>query len=256
MLRELTRDDWLTAFDLDEDDVPPVLLLYGTRNLKTRYAEGVARCSDVRPIDSPNSFFEDVFLGVLDGTPIAYASVYGAPMASEVTHLFGVLGTRAVVQLGCCGALAEGMAAGDLVCATEAHCGEGAAQYYRPGLSRVPADPTLVGHVLAPDAAPVALHKGAIWTTSALLAEGPDELHAWRDAGCVAVDMETATTYAVAGAFGMRALSLLYVYDLPLGGDHLGLDQAATAERRALGSERMWAIGSAIIAREGRAARP
>lgn len=50
-------------------------------------------------------------------------------MASEIVHIFGALGTRAAIQTGNCGALTDGLVAGDLVVPTEAFCGEGAAQY-------------------------------------------------------------------------------------------------------------------------------
>jgi len=64
-------------------------------------------------------------------------------MASEVVHVFGVLNTPLVIQTGCCGALADGIATGDLFTATEAFCGEGASQYYNPGGETVTASFTL-----------------------------------------------------------------------------------------------------------------
>jgi uridine phosphorylase len=40
---------------------------------------------------------------------------------------------------GCCGALADGIEAGDMFIVTEAFCGEGASQYYTPGVKTVSA---------------------------------------------------------------------------------------------------------------------
>jgi uridine phosphorylase len=65
-------------------------------------------------------------------------------MASEIVHIFGILGTRAVIQTGNCGALADGLVAGDLFVPTEAFCGEGAAQYYQPDCQRVTASAELL----------------------------------------------------------------------------------------------------------------
>jgi hypothetical protein len=75
---------------------------------------------------------------------VGFACVYGAPMASEIVHIFGILGTRAVIQTGNCGALADGLVAGDLFVPTEAFCGEGAAQYYQPDCQRVTASAELL----------------------------------------------------------------------------------------------------------------
>jgi len=130
VLRELTKEDWLSLLAIRDDCVPRALLLRGTRNLKTNYDKHRALFTDVCDMGSPNGIFEDVFIGRHDGLLMAYASVYGDAMASEITHVFGVLGACLVVQTGCCGALTEGILPGDIVCPTSAHCGEGAAQYY------------------------------------------------------------------------------------------------------------------------------
>ena len=108
MLRELTKDDWLSILGIPPTMVPQALVLRGTRNLKTQYASYKLLFSDVLEVGTPNAVLEDVLIGTVGGVRIAYASVYGAPMASEVVHMFGVLGTSLVVQIGCCGALADG----------------------------------------------------------------------------------------------------------------------------------------------------
>ena len=85
----------------------------------------------------------------------------------------------------------------------------------------------------------VTIYRGRIYTTSALLAEGKDDLEAWHHAGCAAVDLETAATFAVAKHFGMDRTSLLYVFDNPRRKEHIFLDDAERAERRRLGNARM-----------------
>jgi hypothetical protein len=44
----------------------------------------------------------NVLVGLLRGRTVGFACVYGAPMASEIVHIVGVLGTRAVIQTGNC----------------------------------------------------------------------------------------------------------------------------------------------------------
>ena len=204
---------------------------------------------DVVHVGLPNGVFEDVLIGTARGIRVGYASVYGAPMASEITHLFGVLGTRLVIQTGCCGALADDLEAGDLFVAEEAFCGEGAAQYYQPEAAMV--RPSIAAddwRALVP-AADITLRAGRIYTTSALLAEGQKELEAWSQAGFAAVDMETATTFAVAEHFGMDRGSILFVFDNPCQQHHMLLTSAEKDERRATANLRMIELALAMVTR-------
>ena len=247
MLKELTKADWLAFLELGEERIPAVLVLRGTRNLRANYDKYAARFDDVVPVGSPNGLFEDVFIGSHDGLRVGYASVYGGPMASEITHVFGALGTSLVVQTGNCGALGDGIGAGDLVVATTAGCGEGAAACYFPGVETIAATPELVAWALAAPGGDVPRHAGPVWTTAALLAEGTAELARWHDAGYVAADMETASTFAVARYFGMRCLSLLYAFDNPRQGSHLALTEADKAAARAAGERAMFDLLFSLI---------
>src|SRR5262249_363323 len=113
MLRDLNRSEWLSWLNLPGELVPQALLLRGTRNLKRHYVAHQEYFEDIVHVDSPNGLFEDVFVGRFGDTRVGYASVYGAAMASEIVHVFGVLGTRLVIQTGCCGALAPELHVGD-----------------------------------------------------------------------------------------------------------------------------------------------
>lgn len=231
MLKELSKSDWLSLLAIPEDIIPHFLLLRGTRNLKTNYLKHKKYFTHVLEIESPNSIFEDVLIGKYKNMTCAYASVYGDAMASEVTHVFGVLGTSLVIQTGCCGGLKENILPGDLVCATSAYCGEGASRYYT---SKKEVESSLVNWVEEP-----LIHKGPIWTTSALLAEGKEDIEKWHSKGYIAVDMETATTFSVAEYFAMDRLSLLFVFDNPLLGDHIVLTDTEKEERRNHGEKAM-----------------
>jgi len=215
MLRELTKEDWLSILGLPESRIPKVVVLRGTRNLKRQYEIYRSYFSDVVEVGSPAGLFEDIFVGKLDDVCVAYASVYGAPMASEVVHVFGVLGTSLVLQTGCCGALADGIRPGDLFIATEAYRGEGASAYYNVQVSVVKASFNADRSALIRKVNELTVHSGRIYTTSALLMEGKQELEDWFNKGCAAVDMETAATFAVAEYFNMDRAAVLYVFDNP-----------------------------------------
>jgi hypothetical protein len=67
MLKDLTRADWLAFLDLDPERIPRVLILRGTRNLRTRFEQHRTLFDDVIDVGSPNGLFEDVFVGRHDG---------------------------------------------------------------------------------------------------------------------------------------------------------------------------------------------
>ena len=168
-------------------------------------------------------------------------------MASEITHVFGRLGTRVVIQTGVCGALAPELVAGDLVIATEAGCGEGAVACYSPDCPSVAASVRLI------DLARRAMigtqsRFGPIWTTAALLAEGAADIERWGNAGYVAVDMETATTFGVAAWAGMEAISVLSVFDNPREGAHIGLLESEKDHLRADGEARALKLVRQLLA--------
>jgi uridine phosphorylase len=252
MLRELTRADWLSILAIPEERIPHSLLLRGTRNLKAHYEHYRQFFSNVLEVGCPNGIIEDVFIGDHAGRPIAYASVYGSAMASEIVQIFGVLGTRLVIQTGCCGALADEIEAGDLFVPTEAFCGEGAAQYYkRDGQVVCPR------HLHSLEAiADLPIHRGRLYTTAALLAEGEREIEEWHRQGFAAVDMETATTFAVAEHFGMDRLAVLFAFDNPRKRRHILLSHEDEVARRRHGNERMIQAALDVIRQHGNSAGP
>ncbi len=239
MLRELTKKDWLSILKIPENRIPNVLILRGTRNLKSQYEQHHSYFTNILDIGSPNGILEDVFIGNLDGFPVAYSSVYGALMVSEVVHVFGVLGTSLVIQTGCCGALSKAIGVGDIFVAKEAYCGEGASQYYNPKGKIVKASARLLKMPAIESCNDVPVHFGSIYTTSALFAEGREEIEEWYGKGFSAVDMETAATFAVAEYFEMKRISVLFVFDNPRRKESIIMKDTEKDERRNLGKQCM-----------------
>src|SRR3954462_9977974 len=98
MLRDLTRAVWLSILGLPESRIPAALIVRGTRNFRRQYAAMLPLFDAVTELGTPNGILEDVLVGDFRGVPVGFACVYGAAIASEVVHVFGVLGTRAVIQ--------------------------------------------------------------------------------------------------------------------------------------------------------------
>jgi purine-nucleoside phosphorylase len=252
MLRDLTRPDWQRLLHIPDDRIPVAVILRGTRDLKGHYARMRDRFSGVMDIGDANVVVDDVLIGNLGGAAVGYASVYGAPMASEVAHVFGVLGTRLVLQVGCCGGLSDDLAPGDLVAATAAYCGEGASQYYKTDGKEVEASFGLPDTADLGGGESVPIRRGRFYTTAALFAESRQDIARWRSQGFLAVDMETAATFAVAEHFGMDRAALLYVYDCPVHGEHILLNDSDRAARRRTGNERMVALALQTVSNYAR----
>jgi purine-nucleoside phosphorylase len=79
------------------------------------------------------------------------------------------------------------------------------------------------------------------------LAEGAKEIAAWAAAGYEAVDMETATTLAVAEHFGMDAAAILFVYDNPRDHGDIILSEPEKQMRRKRGNEAMIEATFAVV---------
>ena len=195
----------MTLLGLADDEVPRLLVLEGTWWRQRALDQRLPHLRGVRELGMP-----DLWHGWLGEIPIAYCPAYGAPRAVEPVHALAVCGTPQVVQIGSCGGLAPDVRTGDVVLSERAFIGEGASQYYG-GNGSAAADLSLVDQAAALLRVPI--HRGTTVSTSALLQQ-PDELvAAWASAGHLGVDMETSAVFSVAAHFGLRAASLLFVWD-------------------------------------------
>lgn len=220
----LDRLGWLRAAGLAADEIPVRVILEGTWWAKERYPVRLAHLDNVRELAFP-----DMYWGRHRGEAIVFCCAYGAPRAVEPVHAFGSMGTPTVIQIGSCGALQPGMTSGDVMLPDPAVIGEGASQYYG-GVDRSAPDAALVDAAATAFAArDFRVHRGQHLTTSALFAQPRARVEAWRDAGYLAVDMETSAVFSAAAAFGMRAASLLFVWDELLN-DRTWLDAFDDAE--------------------------
>ena len=174
-----------------------------------------------------------------DGEPLTIQSTgMGGPSAAIVIHELIDLGAHRLLRVGTCGALREGLALGDLVIATEAIVADGTSRALGAG-ERVPASRELLDAVIATAEPPFAGHDhghavrtGPIVTTDLFYDERGLE-RSWSEAGALAVEMETATLFALAGALGAQAAALLVVSDIVLPErTRIGQEELRAAERQ------------------------
>ncbi len=141
-----------------------------------------------------------------DGLALTIQSTgMGGPSAAIVLTELIALGARRAIRVGTCGALAAGLALGELVIARDAICADGTSRALGAG-ERALADPTLTDALARH--APSAL-LGTI--VSVDLFYGGEERVQHRDA--VAVEMEAAALFATGAGAGVPVACMLAVSD-------------------------------------------
>jgi uridine phosphorylase len=192
------------------DDVPAGLILHGTYDMPRHAGEWRDRLANSHV--AANAF--NLVIGEYGGVKLWYAPVLGSSMAAFITHCAAVAGVRGMVQIGSFGGTRRGMAVGDLAIITGAGRGDGASDWYLPpGAPARPCGPLTdrLRHLLRNRG--LTWHEGPVYTTTAFMAEQPEDIARWEAEGYLGVEMEAATTYAVAEHFGVPSACLLYLLD-------------------------------------------
>jgi uridine phosphorylase len=177
-----------------------------------------------------------------DGSPLSIQSTgMGGPSAAIVVSELADLGALQLVRIGTCAALDPALGLGDLLVVSEAlpRDGTSAALGARDGLEP---DGELLRALRA--AAGDDATTGRIVSADLFydLPEGDTE--AWRAAGALAVEMETATLFSLAGRRGLRTASLLVVTDL-IRPSRVRIDP----EELLAGELRLGEVGAAAVSR-------
>ena len=164
----------------------------------------------------------------LDGEPLTIqATGMGGPSAAIVLSELISLGARRAIRVGTCGALSPKLKLGELVIARESICGDGASQALLangrrpadrsiedpavPVIARSKADPDLTRALIA--AAPGACAGTVVsvdlfYDERSHSATGPHGT-----AGAIAIEMESATLFAVGSRAGVPVACVLAVSD-------------------------------------------
>ena len=157
----------------------------------------------------------------MDGRRLAaFHPGVGAPLAAAFLDEVIALGCRKFIACGGAGVLDREIAVGHLVVPTSAVRDEGTSYHYLPPSREVSASPEGVAAIeKALRADGVHYILGKTWTTDAIYRETPEKVRLRRSEGCVTVEMEAATFFAVARFRRVTFAQILY------GGDNLDSDQ-------------------------------
>jgi uridine phosphorylase len=146
-----------------------------------------------------------------DGEPLTIQSTgMGGPSAAIVLEELIALGVTRAIRVGTAGALAPGLAFGDLVVAREAISADGTSVALGSD-GRCGADPRLSAALVA--AAPHAV-AGAIVTSDLFYEVGEPRFEHWRALGALAVEMEAAALFALGRLRGVAVGCALAITDV------------------------------------------
>ncbi len=207
-IMEITAAEWLAALQITQAEAPDAVIVEGSWWRQQRTDWRLSYLTDVEELPFP-----DIFAGSWKGKRVAYCCAYGAPRAVEIIHLFSQLGAKLAIQIGTCGGLQPQLNPGDIIVPTVAIARDGVAHLYG-GREEVMSDPLWSENARsAVLERGINAHQGRHLTWSSIFAQDRRLIETWRLAGYLSVDMETATTLATAGYFGVPAVSMLAVWD-------------------------------------------
>ena len=207
-IMDIKAAEWLDAMKLSADDVPNVVIVEGSWWRQQRTDWRLSYLTDVRELEFP-----DIYWGRWKDKKVVFCCAYGAARTVEIIHLFGVVGTKLAVQIGTCGGLQSHLKPGDIILPEVAFCREGIAHMYGAPDAVIGSRYWIDRAQTLLDAKGHATYRGPHVTWSSLFTETAQMMEAWHQAGCLAVEMETATTFAVARYFDMSAVSMVVVWD-------------------------------------------
>jgi 5'-methylthioadenosine phosphorylase len=172
--------------------------------------------SDPRLVSTSRGF--NVYTGFYDGVRVSVAvHGVGGPSASIVFEELYMLRARVIIRLGTCGSLVGDVGIGDLVIPTGAGYHPGGLYYQYIGEHAcAPAVPSYeLLKLLVEEASSMGAryHLGPVISSDAFYAEDPQFASRWSGRGVIAVEMECATLFTLAGIRGFKAGALLVVSD-------------------------------------------
>lgn len=211
-------------------DLPMGLILHGCYDMPAAARRWRDRLADARV--ARKAF--NLVIGRHGDITLWYVPVLGAPLAAFAVHCACALGVRRVVQIGSFGGTRPNLDVGDLLLVTGAGRGDAASDWYLPAGEPASADEALTERLRAAlRARGEPWHEGTVFTTPAFMAETWDDIVRWGEEGYAGVEMEAATTFAVARHFGVPAAALIYLLDNLIAERHL-LDNTQQERERVL----------------------
>ncbi len=157
-----------------------------------------------------------LYIGQVEGVNVGVGHFrVGAPAAVIYLEEVIACGVKVVFEVGFAGGLQTFLQPGDIIVGTEAIRDEGTSFHYLPPDTQVIAETGLrMALVQRLQTKGLRFFEGQIWTTDGVYRETYGKFRKFRDAGVLAVDMETSAIFAVAQYRNVKAASALVISDI------------------------------------------
>ena len=169
----------------------------------------------------------------------------GAPLAVGLLEEMIIRGCKKFVACGGCGVLDKRIAVGHLLIPVSAIRDEGTSYHYLPPSREIEMDPTALAAIESVlERHQIDYLRTKTWTTDAIYRETAEKTAAYREDGCLAVEMEAAAFFAVAKFRGVNFGQILY------GGDAVnpsGWDGRAWNSREEIRRNLFWLAAEAVF---------
>jgi uridine phosphorylase len=218
---------WREFLGLRPGEEPVAVIVEGTWWRKEHTRRRLDHLDSVRELGMP-----DVFIGTRTGDSVMYACPYGAPLTAEVVHVAAQVGVALAVQIGSCGVIGSAVRPGDVIVPTQALGLDGVTPHYSASESVASSESWSRRAVVELARQGIKTHHGPSVTWPTLFNQPVARVQEWQRGGYLGVDMETATTLAVAAHFGLAGISMLVAWDEVLSGRSF-LDPLPDAEAAA-----------------------
>jgi purine-nucleoside phosphorylase len=219
MYKKLTGEDLRRILKVSDSYNVDALLVVGTSPRSKEYSHlyealeklGIQYKEEI----IENTFFSEIKSFVVDGKRIWFDVVYGTAYLSEILHVASILGSKANILLGTCGALQLDMETGDTVIPSESFSNESSTRMYQRDNDAFlySSDKNLSRRIKECVSGRKTIHEDKLMTVQAMLAETKEDVDKWNAEGYMGVDMESATVFAVSNHFNVPSAALLYVAD-------------------------------------------
>lgn len=219
MYKHHTKTDFQRILNVPETYKVDGLLVIGTHPKDKEYPhlyEALEK-SDLSYIEEKidQRFFQDIKSLKIGDKRIWFDVVYGGAYLSEIVHLACLLGSRANILLGTCGALRSDLDIGDTILPLASYGNESSTRMYqRENQTHLhQSDPKVREAIKKHLSFRTKIDEGNLVTVQSMLAESQEDVDVWAREGYSGVDMESATMFAVSRHFDVPASALLFVAD-------------------------------------------
>lgn len=236
MYKSFTAEEYKKELNLPLDYKIEGFVSYGGWN-DEKHTHDILECLDNLGVKNTSRTLEGFFSHILEVTIenkiYWFAIAYGGAVLSEYVHLACIFGSKQNIHTGSCGGLFSEMNSLDFIIPTFTYGKESSASMYdRENVNfKYYPDENLSKIIESKFENLYKVHKGPVISCHAMLGETGEDVQSWSEQGYYAVEMETATMFAVSKHFNVPSSSFMYV------GDNLIKGQVAGDESHILEKE-------------------